>query len=212
MSNGKQETISDIVAEMRRDCPARHMDGTRYRDGDFVYTNGTVEKLADRIEAAAKREKEMSDTYFCGYDPEEALVAQCSTCRFFKKKHSHCTLNDSTTNARYKCSGWKFKTNKECVDEYNASHNHEVAELRKENARLMQRLEMCQKVNEQQEKEYIALKSENDHLRAALKPVMECKVMSAMTAEIEPGRSDYCANIIEKAQRIYNEGGESEVE
>ena len=115
MSNGKQETISDIVAEMRRDCPARHMDGTRYRDGDFVYTNGTVEKLADRIEAAAKREKEMSDTYFCGYDPEEALVAQCSTCRFFQKKHSHYTLNDSLSNSRYK---------------------HEVVELRAENARL----------------------------------------------------------------------------
>ena len=70
------------------------------------------------------------DTYFCCYDPEEALVMQCSTCRFFKKKHSHCTLNDSLTNARYKCSGWKFKTNKECADEYKASRNSEVAELR----------------------------------------------------------------------------------
>lgn len=55
MSNEKQETIWDIVAEMRRDCPARHMDDTRYRDGDWVYTKGTVEKLADRIEAAMKR-------------------------------------------------------------------------------------------------------------------------------------------------------------
>ena len=55
MSNEKQETIWDMVAEMRRDCPARHMDGTRYRDGDWVYTKGTVEKLADRIEAAMKR-------------------------------------------------------------------------------------------------------------------------------------------------------------
>lgn len=159
-----------------------------------------------------KHEKEMSATYFCGYDPEEALVAQCSTCRFFQKRHSHCTLNDSTTNARYKCSGWKFKTNKECVDEYNASHNHEVAELREENARLMQRLEMCQKVNEQQEKEYLALKSENARLRAALKPVLACKVLSAMTAVTGSGESDYCSNIIFKAQRIYNEGGESEVE
>ena len=72
----------------------------------------------------------------------------------------------------------KFKTNKECADEYNASRNHEVDELRAENARL----------------------------RAALKPVLECKVMSAMTAEIEPGRGEYCATIIEKAQHIYNEG------
>ena len=123
-------------------------------------------------------EIQMSDTYFCGYDPEEALVAQCSTCRFFKKKFSHCTLNDSLTNARYKCSGWKFKTNKECADEYKASRNSEVAELRAENAIL----------------------------RAALKPVLKCKVMSAMTAEIEPGKSEYCAALIEKAQRIYNEG------
>lgn len=55
------------------------------------------------------------------------------------------------------------------------------------------------------------LREENARLRAALKPVLECKVMSAMTAETEPGRSDYCAAIIEKAQRIYNGGGESEV-
>lgn len=124
-----------------------------------------------------KREKEISDAFFCGYDPEEALVAQCSTCRFFRKKHSHCTLNESLTNAKYKCSKWEFKTNKECADEYKKSINNEVAELREENA----------------------------HLRAALKPVLECKVMSAMTAEIAPGRSKYCATIIEEAQHIYNE-------
>ena len=39
-------------------------------------------------------------------------MAQCSTCRFFKKKHSHCTL------------------------EYKAEINREFAELRAENARL----------------------------------------------------------------------------
>ena len=121
---------------------------------------------------------QMLDTYFCGYDPEEAFVAQCSTCIFFQKKYSHCKLHDSLTNARYKCNEYKFKTNKECADEYKAEINREFAELR----------------------------AENDLLRAALKPVLECKVMSAMTAEIEPGRSDYCAAIIEKAQRIYNEG------
>ena len=43
-------------------------------------------------------------------------------------------------------------------------------------------------------------------LRAALKPVLDCKVMGAVTAEIEPGKSEYCAAIIEKAQRIYYEG------
>lgn len=55
MRNETQETISDIVKEMRRDCPTRHMDGTRYHDGDWVYTKGTVERLADRIEEAMSR-------------------------------------------------------------------------------------------------------------------------------------------------------------
>lgn len=52
------ETIKHIVAEMRRDCPARHMDGTMYREEDWVYTKGTAKKLADRIEAAWKAERE----------------------------------------------------------------------------------------------------------------------------------------------------------
>ena len=56
----------------------------------------------------------------------------------------------------------------------------------------------------------IAVKeAEIARLRAALNPVLDCKVMSAMTAEIEPGKSEYCAAIIEKAQRIYNEGEEN---
>ena len=139
MSNEKHETVADIVAQIRAVAYVQIAESPR-----------AVLSFADRIEAAhrrfynelnrqilvLKREKEMSDMYSYGYDPEEALVAQCSTCRFFKRKHSHCTLNDSLTNARYKCSGWKFKTNKECADEYKASHNHEVAELRAENARL----------------------------------------------------------------------------
>ena len=50
------------------------------------------------------------------------------------------------------------------------------------------------------------LREENKRLRATLKPVLKCKVLSAMTAEVGPGRSKYCATIIEKAQHIYNEG------
>ena len=154
MSNEKHETIADIVKEMRTlgrldEKSTDKIPRTLQALGSRTY--------ADRIEPAAKRfydkykehtdelnrqilvlkrEKEMSDTYFCGYDPEEALVVQCSTCRFFKKKHSHCTLKDSLTNARYKCNEWKFKTNRDCADEYKASRNSEVAELRAENARL----------------------------------------------------------------------------
>ena len=143
-----QENIDDIVNDIRGNAEHNHA---------LVEVSKYLTEIADRIEAAhrifydkykehtnelnrqilvLKHEKEMSDTYFCGYDPEEALVMQCSTCRFFQRKHQHFTLNDSLTNARYKCSGWKFKTNKECADEYNASRNHEVAELREENARL----------------------------------------------------------------------------
>ena len=199
MSNEKQETIDDIVADIRAQNQGLPEDGYALSPlaGDLLI-------IADRIEAAhrrfydkykehtnklnrqilvLKREKEMSTTYFLGYDPEEALVAQCSTCRFFQRKHSNCTLNDSLTNARYKCSEWKLKTNKECADEYKSKLNREVEELRKENTLL----------------------------RDALKPILECKVMSAMTAEIGPGRSDYCAAIIEKAQRIYNGCNESKV-
>lgn len=60
-------------------------------------------------------------------------------------------------------------------------------------------------------REFEKLRAENARLRAALKPVLKCKVMSAMTAEIGPGRSDYCASIIERSQRIYNELNEREV-
>ncbi len=55
MSEEKHETVSDIVAEMRADCPDRFSDGTFYRDTDWVYTKGTVKDLADRIEAAYNR-------------------------------------------------------------------------------------------------------------------------------------------------------------
>ena len=55
--------------------------------------------------------------------------------------------------------------------------------------------------------EIAAKDAEIKNLRSALKPVLDCKVMSAMTAEIKPGKSEYCAAIIEKAQRIYNDGG-----
>ena len=57
--------------------------------------------------------------------------------------------------------------------------------------------------------EYERAFAENARLRAALNPVLDCKVMSAVTAEIEPGKSEYCAAIIEKAQRIYYEGEEN---
>ena len=198
MNNSKQETISDIVAEMRRLNPEKFLSTPWYCEP----LPNRMRSYADRIEEAhrifydkykehtnelnrqileLKHEKEMSDTYFCGYDPEEALVMQCSTCRFFQRKHQHCTLNDSLTNARYKCSGWKFKTNKECADKYNASRNHEVAELREENARL----------------------------RAALKPVLDAYIsQDNPSEEVYDSRLDaaIALNAVREAKRIY-EGG-----
>ena len=181
MSDARQETVADVVREMRNGRIPQHR-----RDDELL------RKFADRIEAAhrrfydkykehtdelnrqilvLKREKEMSDTYFCGYDPEEALVAQCSTCRFFQKKYSHCKLHDSLTNAKYKCSGWEFKTNKECADEYKSKLNCEVEELRKENALL----------------------------RAALKPVLDI-VIDMRTSDMSMEMA------ITEAKRSYKEG------
>lgn len=196
MSNENQETIADIVRKMRRLADEAER-------GDCYDLRGlgtdSLRAYADRIEAAhsrfydkykehtnelnrqilvLKREKEISDTYFYGYDPEEALVAQCSTCRFFYKKYSHCKLHDSLTNAKYKCSGWEFKTNKECADEYKAEINREFAELRAENARL----------------------------RAALKPVLEC----SMVTDVWQGSR--CKDAVREAQHIYNGGGEKQKE
>ena len=194
MSNENQETIADIVREMR--TLGRLDEKSTDKIPRSLQALG-LRTYADRVEAAhrrfydkykehtnelnrqilvLKREKEISDTYFCGYDPEEALVMQCSTCRFFKKKHSHCTLKDSLTNARYKCNEWKFKINKECADEYKAEINREFAELRAENARL----------------------------RAALKPVLDI-VMDSATSDLSMEMA------ITEAKRIYNENKESEV-
>ena len=122
------EKIADIVREMRVYAKKSKING-----GEIDVWNWLAH-FADRIEAAhkcecdkykdhinelnrqilmLKHEREKRETYLCGYDPDEALVMQCSTCKFFMKKHSHCTFNDSLTNPKYKCSNWKFKTNRE---------------------------------------------------------------------------------------------------
>ena len=73
-------------------------------------------------------------------------------------------------------------------------------------------LSFADRIEAARQREVAELRSENARLRAALKPLLECKVMSAMTAEIEPGKSEYCAALIEKSQRIYNEGEEKQNE
>ena len=82
--------------------------------------------------------------------------------------------------------------------------NDELDLARSNSVKMYHRLNSKNIRNSEMYRETIrGLRAENARLRAALKPILECKVMSAMTAEIGPGRSDYCAAIIEKAQRIY---------
>lgn len=59
--------------------------------------------------------------------------------------------------------------------------------------------------------EYERAFAENARLRAALKPVLECRVRDCMFAECNDGRMKYLFDLIRSAQRIYTGGGESEV-
>lgn len=130
MSNESKETIADIVAWIRRHASVYGYD------------------LADRIEAAAKRQ--FRDT--TKMIPEEVAVSKMETTT------PTCEKSSQVGNA---------------------------AAMREEKASLMQRLEMCQKVNEQQEKEYLALKSENARLRVRLRvaaPLRNCDIMDWRTA------------------------------
>lgn len=96
-----RETLADIIAEMRKDCPARHMDGTRYHDGDWVYTKGTVKKLADRIEAAARLERcgdrnidRHSDVKVAWKDFRNVCITNdCRTCKFSGVDIGECGFN-----------------------------------------------------------------------------------------------------------------------
>ena len=148
MSNENQETVADIVAEMRYIAGA---NGLRKTD------------WADRIEAAAKH----------GEDLWRAAFAKVTSV--VSRQHAKRNLGEQGSRA--------------------------VAEI----------MSACRFADGALD-EYERAFAENARLRAALKPVLECKVMSAMTAVTGSGESDYCSNIIFKAQRIYNEGGESEVE
>ena len=128
MATSENETVADIVKRVRRDCNSyplptaaaemlklvREVEAAHKRECDKYKDH--INELNRQI-LILKHEREKRETYLCGYDPDEALVMQCSTCKFFMKKHSHCTFNDSLTNPKYKCSSWKFKTNRECIEE-----------------------------------------------------------------------------------------------
>ena len=158
MSNERQETIEDIVADIRAQNQGLPEDS--YALSPLVCD---LLSLADRIEAAEKR---ADDQWRAAFAKIEAVV----TLQYAKRN-----LGDKGKKAVAEImSACRFPDG--ALDEYERAF------------------------------------AENARLRAALKTVLECKVMSAMTAEIEPGKSEYCAAIIEKAQRIYNEGEENQNE
>lgn len=97
-----RETLADIIAEMRKDCPARHMDGTRYHDGDWVYTKGTVKKLA--FSASRRRQGSSvavtatldrhSDVKVAWKDFRNVCITNdCRTCKFRGVDIGECGFN-----------------------------------------------------------------------------------------------------------------------
>lgn len=152
MSNGKQETIADIVADIRAQNQGLPEDS--YALSPLVCD---LLSFADRIEAAAKRADDQWRAAF-------AKIEEVVTLKYAKRN-----LGDKGKKAVAEImSACRFPDG--ALDEYERAF------------------------------------AENARLRAALNPVLDCKVMGAVTAEIEPGKSEYCSAIIEKAQRIYYEG------
>lgn len=69
--SGKQETIADIVAEMRK-----HQEYMRC--AQMPYTEHLLRTFADRIEAAAKRAYEQIALEVCAID--DAAMAELPVC------------------------------------------------------------------------------------------------------------------------------------
>ena len=155
MSKENQETIEDIVADIRAQNQGLPEDS--YALSPLVCD---LLSFADRIEAAHKR---ADDQWRAAFAKIEAVV----TLQYAKRN-----LGDKGKRA--------------------------VAEI----------MSACRFPDGSLD-EYERAFAENARLRAALKPVLDCKVMGAVTAENEPGKSEYFAAIIEKAQRIYYEGEEN---
>ena len=139
MSNERQETVDDVVADIRSENQGLPEDG--YALSPLVRD---LLSLADRIEAA----------YRSFYD---------------KYKEHTDELNRQILVLKHE------------ADEYNASRNHEVSELREENERL----------------------------RAALRPVLDAYISQDDTsAQVYDSRIDAAValNAVREAKRIY-EGG-----
>ena len=116
------ETIKHIVAEMRRDCPARHMDGTMYREEDWVYTKGTAKKLADRIEAAWKRESEATTE-------KSSAVGNAGTVREVAQEMLNTSMQSITAE---RINGWAVRLAAACEQTVtDCNHLGNAAAMRK---------------------------------------------------------------------------------
>ena len=139
MNNSKQETISDIIADIRAQNQGLPEDGYALSP-----LGCDLLRIADRIEAAYRS--------------------------FYDKYKEHTNeLNRQILVLKHE------------ADEYNASRNHEVSELREENERL----------------------------RAALRPVLDAYISQDDTsAQVYDSRLDAAValNAVREAKRIY-EGG-----
>lgn len=77
------ETISDIVADMRRGF------NQSWHDIDREWAHD----LADRIEAAAMREREAAIE---DADNDTPIVMSCDTCAHYDRKRQYCPVQDLT--------------------------------------------------------------------------------------------------------------------
>lgn len=85
MSNEKQETIEDIVAEMRDEASERSADAS------CAMECAILRHYSDRIEAAAERER----TAIEEANDDTPLVMSCLTCAHYSGKRQYCPAQDA---------------------------------------------------------------------------------------------------------------------
>ena len=124
----KQETIADIIAEMRDEAARADMEqGYSLDDAAEM-----MREFASRFEAAWKRERQM---IIDEANDDTALVKNCATCKHYCRNKKYCPAQD-TVNVNPDilpifrtgpCDKWKCKYTKErhpwmswgkCVAEY----------------------------------------------------------------------------------------------
>jgi hypothetical protein len=89
--NEKRETLADIEAELRELSRSGELaTGASYCEPQPTVYGKPIgiyfSEIADRIEAAWKREREASE--------DETLVKSCNTCKHFQLKRKWCRVHD----------------------------------------------------------------------------------------------------------------------